>query len=96
MTRRQRLVVIGALGRSRAVHRAAGIEDVLEMRGLGNIFGPLKHHVLEQVGKARPSDFFITRADIVIKRDRHNRYGVVFAQNYTEAVSKTKLLDGGW
>ena len=69
---------------------------MLEVGGLGNIFRTLKHHVLEQVGKARPSDSFITRADIVIKRDRHNWYGVVFAQNYAKAVSKTKLLDGGW
>ena len=66
------------------------------MRGLGNIFGSLKHHVLEQVGKAGTSDFFVSRADIVIKRDGHTRNGVVFAQNYAKAVSKIKLLDGGW
>ena len=96
VTRRQRFVVIRALCRSGAVHRAAGIEDVLEMSGLGNIFGSLKHHVLEQVGKAGAAYLLITRADIVIKRDGHNRYGVVFAQNYAKPVGKIKLLDGGW
>ena len=66
------------------------------MCGFRDILRPLKHHVLEQVGKAGASYLLITRADIVIKRDGDNRYGVVFAQNYAKAIRKIKLLNGGW
>lgn len=63
------------------------------MRGLGYILGSLKHHVLEQVRKARPAFTLISRAHIVINRDGNYRDRMVLVQNDAKTVIQTELFD---
>ena len=69
LVRRQSLEIVGALGGRCAVHRAAGVEDVLEVRGFRNVFRALKHHVLKQVSKAGAAFFLVARTDVVVNGD---------------------------
>ena len=64
------------------------------MRGFRDILRPLKHHVLEQVGKSRPAFTLVTRAYVVINRDRNDRNGMIFIQNNAQAVIQTEFFYG--
>src|SRR6185369_4599177 len=66
LTGRQRLVIIGALAGSGSVHGAAGVRNILKVRGLRHIFRTLKHHVLEQMSETRTAFALVARTHIVI------------------------------
>ena len=96
MTGRKGLEIVGSFGRSSAVHGSAGIEDVLEVAGLWDVFRPLKHHVFEEVGKPRPAWFFVTRANVVVKRDGYDWDSMVFAKYDAKTVIESLLFDWCW
>ena len=56
---RQRFVVIRSFSRRRSVHRSAGMEDVLEVRGLRDVFRALEHHVFEEMRKTGPTGLLV-------------------------------------
>jgi hypothetical protein len=67
----------------------------LEVRGLWNILGALKHHVLEEMREAGASNFFIARPDIIIESYGNDGHGVVLAKNNAQTVGKCELCDWG-
>ena len=93
LVRRQRLEIVRPLARRCAVHRAAGLHYVLKMPRLWHIRRPLEHHVLKQMSKPRAPLALVTRADIVIDRDRHDRYRVIAVEHNLKPVRKGVFLD---
>jgi hypothetical protein len=57
------------------------------------VLGPLKHHVLEEVGKSRPPGFFVCRTDVIPEVHGHHRQSVVFRQDDIEAILKRIFLE---
>ena len=76
---RQRLEIVGAIKICGAVdlRRARTLENrkVLVFR---DILGALKHHVFEQMRKARAPRLFVSRPDVIPEVDRHQRQPLVF------------------
>ncbi len=53
LARRQGLEIVGAVSGGRTVAcRGAGLAQILEVGVLGDLLGPLEHHVFEEVGEA--------------------------------------------
>src|SRR2546421_4266674 len=82
----QSLKIICAFTRSRAVHRTAGVRNVLKVRGFRHVLGTLKHHMLEEMSETCAPLTLVSRADIVIDSNRYDWDGMVFVQNYAQAV----------
>ena len=54
---------------------------------------PLKHHVLEQVRKARLTGLLNPAADIVAQRDTHNGDRTIGLNRHPKAVGQGALMD---
>ena len=90
----QGLEVVGAVLVGAAVQGAAGGGYELEVLLVADVVGALKHHVLEEVGKAGLANLLAGRAHVVGHVDVHQRVGMVFGHHEREAVGQHVLLVG--
>ncbi len=68
---------------------------MLKVRGLGHVLGPLKHHVLEKMSKARAAFALVARAHVVINSYRDYGHRMIFIQDDSQSVIESELFDGG-
>ena len=88
---RHRLEIERALLVRRAVHRAAVAEDRVEVLAGADVFGPLEHHVLEQVREAGPALPLVARSDVVDHGDGEHRRDVILGDDEPQAVRQPGL-----
>ena len=62
-------MILGAIAAGGPVHSAAIVFDQHEVLAFADVLGPLKHHVLEQMGKARAPIALVTRTDVIGNRN---------------------------
>ena len=59
---------------------------------VGNVLGPLKHHVLEEVREPGLADLLARRTDMIGHIDMHQRIGAVVMQQHRKAVVEHVLF----
>ena len=59
---------------------------------LADIFGTLKHHVLEQVCKSGAAGLFVARADVVSHVDGDDRPVVIFDGDHSQPVCQPRFF----
>ena len=91
LVRRQRLEIVGAVEIRRRVIDPAGTLDEREMLGLGHVARALEHHVLEEVGEARPSRLLVLRADATPEIDGADGDEVVLGDYQAQAVGQALI-----
>ncbi len=64
----------------------AGALDVLDVGLLANVFGALKHHVLEEMGEAGAASALVEGADVIPEVDGDERQAVVLMHQDDETV----------
>jgi len=83
----QSLKIICAFTRSRAVHRTAGVRNVLKVRGFRDVPRNLENIMCsKEMSETCAPLTLVSRADIVIDGNRHDWDGMVFVQNNAQAV----------
>ena len=75
------LEIVGAIWARRAVQRAAGLGDDLEVLFVADVLRALEHHVLEEVREAGLADLLAGRADVVGDVDVYEGVGYVPVQD---------------
>src|SRR5688572_12441166 len=85
-TDRQRLPVVRAIGRGRAVVRATRIFEQLIELALGHVLRAFKHQMLEQMREARAAGALVLGADKVPEIDANDRRAMVLVDEQREPV----------
>ena len=94
LVRWHRLEVVRAVEPGRAVQRATGALHDLEVLIRTHVRGPLKEHVLEEVGESGAPGTFVGRTDVVPEIHGHDRRRVVLGERYRQAVRQPERHDG--